>query len=337
MLHLLDDKNQQEAIRVFKVLEPLLVGSVLKILDPESNDHDFRDNIVAGLEEKNPRLTQYTVKICEMADQYLEAHGRAGIPFLLEQFGQEKIHFYPIVSVEGGMHKMFKYGTQDRPSKDQAMRDLAANFKREYFVAYYEQNGVLPATFEEVNVDPRIKEMIKEGKPGSIRDCQKIPNEAWYKLEFKQNHIFNYFPQVSDLLDDKAITPHDMYIYELFAADALDLIGIPPQHRTQHTKLILELLDRDIIDIRVFYAKCEELGHIPKNWAVIRLMDKEKELKIEARLFSILTFECRLMASTCEKNLADHILPLFKQQSMTLSGSQLRQKMDILTTLIFGS
>nr|UVF62181.1 MAG: RNA-dependent RNA polymerase [Bat faecal associated arto-like virus 1] len=40
-----------------------------------------------------------------------------------------------------------------------------------------------------------------------------------------------------------------------------------------------------------------------------------------------------MMASACERNLGDQILPLFKQQSMTLSGAQLKHKMDVLATL----
>lgn len=183
---------------------------------------------------------------------------------------------------------------------------------------------MLPKTFTHVGVDPRIKRMIDEGKPDSIRDCHKIPNEAWYDLEFCQNHVFNYFPQVSDLLDDKAITPHMSQIYNIFAADALRVMEIHQTRPTENTRLIVELLGRAEVDIKAFYTLVEDLGELPPEWKAIRLMAKEKELKIEARLFSILTFEARMMASACEKNLADQILPLFKQQSMTLTGSQLR-------------
>lgn len=52
--------------------------------------------------------------------------------------------------------------------------------------------------------DQRI---IDPNNPESIRACYKIPNDAWDKLIFKQWFTFNYYPQISDLLDDKANYP----------------------------------------------------------------------------------------------------------------------------------
>lgn len=90
----------------------------------------------------------------------------------------------------------------------------------------------------------------------------------------------NYFPQISDLLDDKAITSEFHDIHQLFAEDALAVIQIPSQK--DNSRDIGSGRNRQRI------LSCEELGHIPKNWTAIRL--KGKEPKIEARLFSILTF-----------------------------------------------
>lgn len=231
------------------------------------------------------------------------------------------------------MRKMFEHGTSYRPTEDSAAREIANNMKREYMVAYYEYHKKLPKFQERFQIGPEIAEIIKKGRSGSIRECYNIPDEEWENLEHLQNHTFNYYPQVSDLLDDKAITPDLMNIYQLFAADVLKVIGKRKEYENVNTRLILEILDRPVIDIREFYAQLEKEGCFPANWAIIQLMPKERELKIEARLFSILTFECRMMASCCERNIGEQLLKMFKQQSMTLSGSQLRQKMDILSTL----
>lgn len=97
------------------------------------------------------------------------------------------------------------------------------------------------------------------------------------------------------------------------------MIGKEKKYKNVNTRLILEILDRLVIDIREFYAQLERDGCFPLNWAIIQLMPKERELKMEARLFSVLTFECRMMASCCERNIGEQLLKLFKQQSMTLS------------------
>lgn len=322
-----------EATRLFKSLEPLVVGVSLQQFPKESNDHEFLSHLLMSLEEKSPILIHYANELIVIFREYLSNYGKDTIPLMIEQFGQEKLHFYPIISIEGGMKKMYEHGTSHRPISDQAARNIASNFKREYFVAFYEKHKMLPRTFEHVNVSPSIKKLLKVGKPGSIRECYKIPNDDWESLTFKKNHEFNYFPQISDLLDDKAITPHKSCLYQLFAADALKVIGRSKPRVLQNTRLILEILGREVIEIKKIFDIVEMHGTIPSEWGGIQLMSKEKELKIEARQFSILSFECRMMASSCERNLGEHILPLFKMQSMTSSGSELKHKMDVLSTL----
>lgn len=54
-------------------------------------------------------------------------------------------------------------------------------------------------------------------------------------------------------MDDKSITTQLDYIYQLFAQDALDVIGQIKKGPTKNTRLILELMDREVIDVREFY------------------------------------------------------------------------------------
>ncbi|CAH0393414.1 unnamed protein product [Bemisia tabaci] len=145
------------------------------------------------------------------------------------------------------------------------------------------------------------------------------------------NSTVNSF--IVNLLNDKPITPDWEHIYQVFAADALAVVGKRKSRLLQQTRLILEILSREKISIKEFYEEVERTGKIPVLWAVIQLMAKERELKIDPRVFSILTFECRMMASACERNLSREILGFFKQQSITQSGAEFRQKMDSLITL----
>ncbi|QKI29233.1 hypothetical protein 4 [Solanum melongena rhabdo-like virus] len=322
-----------DAIKLSKSMEPLMVGVSLRLFDPDTNDHEFLKEVLEGLREKNPKLLPFAESIVQIAEEYLETHGESGVPYLIEQLGQEKLHNYPIVDITAGLKKMFKYGTTYRPLAPGADLDIASNFKREFFVAYFNEHRELPPTFQYVNVDPAIKRLIDKGNPGSIRECYKIPNEAWDRLIFKKCFSFDYFPQISDLLDDKAITPPWSHIYQVFAADALKVVGARKPKMMHQTRLILEILARPDISIKEFYDEVERAGRLPTLWAVIQLMAKERELKIDPRVFSILTFECRMMASACERNISHNILRLFKQQSITQTGAELRQKMDCLVTL----
>ncbi|KAI4476976.1 hypothetical protein M0804_013156 [Polistes exclamans] len=287
--------------RFFKMLEPLCIGILLRMFPAEWNDHNFITEIYEAAVQKDSRLGPFLQKFIVLGENYLNIHGVEGIPYLIEQFGQEKLHNWQITSGEE---------------------------------AYFERNKLLPKVIDSFRMPKSIKQICNNGRPPSFRECWRIPSADWSQLEFRQNHHFNYYPPVTDLLDDKAISPHYRNMYQLFAQDALDIIGQVKPTQPQHTRLILEILDREIIDIKAFYTIVEKLRYVPKQWALIQLMAKERELKLEARVFSILTFECRMMASACERNIGEQILPLFKQQSMTLSGAQLRQKMDNLSTLL---
>ncbi|CAH0392111.1 unnamed protein product [Bemisia tabaci] len=219
-----------------------------------------------------------------------------------------------------------------RASGPGAEAGIASNFKRKFSVAYFNEHKELPPTHRHVNVDPAIKKLMDRNNPGSIRECYKIPNDAWDKLIFKQCFTFEYYPQISDLLDDKAITPDWDHVF--FAEDALRVEGVRIPAMVQQTRLILEILSRPNINLLDdFYAEVEKSGRLPTLWAVIQLMAKERELKIDPRVFSFSTFECRMMASACERNISSNILRLFKHQSITQSRAKLRQKMDSLINL----
>ena len=48
-----------EAIRLMKCLEPIMVGSSLLLFDHVTNDHGSRPAVIAGLQEKNAALGPY--------------------------------------------------------------------------------------------------------------------------------------------------------------------------------------------------------------------------------------------------------------------------------------
>lgn len=62
----------------------------------------------------------------------------------MEQYGQEKLNYYPIIDYEAGMIKMYRYGTAPNMCSPDAARKMAGNIKKVYIVAYYAKEGTLP-------------------------------------------------------------------------------------------------------------------------------------------------------------------------------------------------
>lgn len=334
--HLLDQAVTETGTRsskFFKMLEPLSVGVVLQALPPETNDHLFLDTLVASLKEEDDDISPFVRLFIQYQQGVIEEHGERAIPMVLEMYGQEKMHFYPIVDSELGLVKMYRYGTAVRKINSSVIKELVGQFNKEWIIGKYEQDGVLVPIIPSSEYHPYIQQMLISGNPQSLDEANKVPLREWSKVLFRSHCEFNYFPDVLDLLDDKGISPRLSKINQLYAPDALKSLGRVPVKNPDRTRLVLEMLDRSTIDVKTYFEIIEENGIIPSEESVIQLKAKERENKIVPREFSILTFTCRMCASTCERNIADAILPVFSTHSMSSTGSELKHTIDRLVTL----
>jgi len=336
-LHVLLDKVYKvlgnKAIKVFKSLEPLAVGFVLSLQDPQYNMTTFLDQTMEDLKEDDFTVYQQ----CQLYVNFLQGvynkYGDQSIPFIFESYGQEKMHFYPIVRTEDGVVKMYRYGTSHRNGTIRAGDELDGEFKKQYIQSYYAREGQLPPLESFECYHPDLKHLIDHGNPGSIKECNKIASIEWSRLCFKPHKSFNYYTDVLDLLDDKAISPHLSNLYSLYNRDALQVIQKRKPKKVTNTRLIVEMLSREVVDVKSYFETVQSGGGIPSEWSPIQLMAKERELKLDPRVFSILTFESRLMASVLERNIVSAIFPYFPQQSMTMSGSEVRYRINSMVDL----
>ncbi|APG78806.1 RNA-dependent RNA polymerase [Hubei rhabdo-like virus 5] len=322
-----------EAIRVFKLMEPITIGVCLKLLPEESNNSEFLDIILDSVRIDKPNIYPYVLQLVDTLQNYAHTYGPSGIPYIMEQYGHEKRHFYPIIDEEEGLIKMYRFGTAHIKVDEPFVQEVAGHFIREYILSYYNKEGHLPPIRWNDDLHPSIKAIYIQGKINSKHDCLKIPPKYWLEIIFANHRKFEYCEDALDLLDDKAITPHLDHVNQLFAYDVLYVLSQRPPKDRETTRLVLKILSEPEIDIRKFYEVVEKLGYIPPNWSIIQLLPKERELKIDARMFSILVYEIRMMCSVAERNIATGILPLFTQQTITDSGPALKSKVDFLTTL----
>lgn len=321
------------AADLYKLLEPICVSSVLETQNPLTNDHNYWAMIEADLAEGKPHVISFCRLLRTKFSTFLQQHGERGIPAVLELYGQEKMHYYPIVDLEGGLLKMYRFGTSLRPIRPETVNEIVGQLTRDIVIAKYNKDGKIPHVLIPGHVCEPLKQMLTSGRLESISYCERIPLMEWSKVVLLQNAQFNYFTDIVDLLDDKAISPPLSKINQLYDRAALLAYHLPPVVQPSHTRLILEALDKGEIDVSHYFRTMEESGNIPKEWTLIQLKAKERELKRDPRDFSILSFPLRMCASVLERNLADAILGLLKTHSMSSSGSQLRSTIDKMSTL----
>lgn len=69
----------------------------------------------------------------------------------------------------------------------------------------------------------------------------------------------------------------------------------------------------------------------PTEWDILLVHAKEREMKLDPRLFAMITLEARLYFCVTEANIAKHMMPYFPQQTMTLSEIDLTHRLLNLT------
>jgi len=324
-------KEGNSAVDLFKGLETLALGAVLRANPKTISDTLFLARSINDLLDKIPQLRSEIINISVKFVQYIDDHGDVGIHHVLEQYGQEKLHFFPMVESCDGLAKMYRIGTGLRKVDSKEVLNLVGLFKLMYIHQYHLKEGILPPILAPSNLDPNLRRIFKTGDLPSLSQCLKIDLKIWGRLHFKAHQVFDYCENELQLLDDKGISPRLSKMNQCFNKDALSELGLMASANPDTTRLVIDMLRKENVNVQEYFEQCEREGKIPYEWRLIRLKLKERELKLVARAFSILHPNTRHMASVSERNIADRILPYFSQQSMTKSGVELKETIDSFT------
>lgn len=107
-----------------------------------------------------------------------------------------------------------------------------------------------------------------------------ITLEDWSYIDFKQEFIFDDFPDYTSLLSDTAISP---YLEAWYSVYSKDLLKVPPAPPTEESRRVLiEVLRRPEIDSKAIRETIPNPSKIPARWFIVGLHSKERELKIKS-------------------------------------------------------
>lgn len=107
-------------------------------------------------------------------------------------------------------------------------------------------------------------------------------------------------------------------------------MGYKPQKATSHRRLLNEILTRPEVNVKEICDKIMS-GNVPKEWKIVLIHSKEREIKIAPRLFAMMPLEMRMYFCVAESNIAKNIFPFFPQQTMNLDESELHKRLHYLT------
>ncbi|QJW70354.1 RNA-dependent RNA polymerase [Erysiphe necator associated negative-stranded RNA virus 6] len=231
---------------------------------------------------------------------------------IVEMFGCLKTCGHPLIDTEaGGLSAAEAARTPDRTSLVDAQK-LRNTFCHIVLTSYISQHGCWPKLYH-AHSGTALKKLNDQQLRNLTR--KSYPLSDWNTTEWTKLFDFDYFPNFLDLMDDKSIS-----LYRSDKHLSWDK-GTPKTNR----RLLLEVLSRKNVDVESIVKQVSS-RKIPDDWKIVSLYPKEREFKLEPRMFAMLVLEMRCFFTAVEANIASNIFKYLPQQTMTKTKTQNQER-----------
>lgn len=248
---------------------------------------------------------------------------------LLESMSLFRFWCHPIINVREGLEKLHLNCTLVKCIDGVFAETLASDMAKVLITYYYwsgSENGRHQwpiGSYIPPGVCPLLERHIANNTYPSRSEMYLI-GDVWHKIEY--HHIFGEDVEIPllDLLGDKS---HSMNKEELrkLLKTVKNLRMASPTKR-----LIISILKTKKINPVKYLEFVNKYGFL-ENDLIIGLRGKEREIKLEGRFFSLMSFALRLYFVSTEYLANKYILPLFPEITMGLSGTDTMKLMCELT------
>lgn len=222
---------------------------------------------------------------------------------IVEVFGCQKAISHPLIDVHrSGLSAADEARSPDYTQLHDAM-ELRATWCRIFTEGYIRKKQEWPIL---LNTTPGtcLHDLYIRGILAYHRTS--TPLSDWFGVSFGHMFDFDYYPNFLDVADDKSIA---VKVSEKASAWDRDC-KVESERR-----LLLEILRRPEIDHRKIFKMIEDDAIDPELLCVV-VTPKEREFKLQARMFAMLNLDIRNAATIGEANLAHTILPYVQQLTM---------------------
>nr|UNI74004.1 MAG: RNA-dependent RNA polymerase [brine shrimp arlivirus 1]UNI74039.1 MAG: RNA-dependent RNA polymerase [brine shrimp arlivirus 1]UNI74049.1 MAG: RNA-dependent RNA polymerase [brine shrimp arlivirus 1]UNI74054.1 MAG: RNA-dependent RNA polymerase [brine shrimp arlivirus 1]UNI74059.1 MAG: RNA-dependent RNA polymerase [brine shrimp arlivirus 1] len=230
---------------------------------------------------------------------------------------------HPTVDELAGMKKVKGISDSKKPLSYKLIRRIKAAFNRSFVQEFIAQNRRWPPVKLVGRTKGPLKNWVNRKTLIFDESAAGYNWEDWADICFGKIFEFDYKVDILDLLDDKACSlpktaAHQIFYKKFLKDDSCTtrdqrrvLINLLSQPEFDTKKLIERIIRRDI----------------PEEWKAVGLHAKEREMKIEPRLFAILPVEVRAYFMLTEHNIAKYLFKYFPQQTMNLDADQLDRRL----------
>ncbi len=315
------ERYGNRAFKYLKLFEAICVGEILV----RDDEHHLSDDFVQST--RINFIADDKVFLEQHLDKLLTLLRSTSVEMISETFGLYRLWGHPVVDERAGCVKVKQIGKKSSTPSYYVLKMINACITREFCLNYIAKEGKWPRVLITNQENPlyRAHEMQKLRWHGMYSRDQL---ELWNDVILRKNFEFNTCVDYSQLIDDKAIScykQHWDYVYDR------DVLGYRPPKPTESRRVVMEILRREDLDVNDILRKIQS-RRVPDDWKVIGLHSKEREIKIEPRMFIMMVLEMRLYFCVTEMNLADQVFKYFPQQTMTSDETSLTNRLISLTT-----
>uniref|UniRef100_A0AAT9JFS1 RNA-directed RNA polymerase L n=1 Tax=Macrotermes subhyalinus lispivirus 1 TaxID=3133482 RepID=A0AAT9JFS1_9MONO len=305
--------------------EPICMAVLLKVHDRLQRSNSYFEWLDGELKDDNDTNGQAIITL--LLNSSLTPECLAELHGIYRHWG------HPTVEEDLGCEKVRDIA-QNRPIPNlSTLNKMAGALKRQFIVSFINKHGRWPKIANASALKGlAIYGLIKTQSRVINLYSPEYSLDHWGMIRFEKEFDFDYHLDYTDLLEDRSISVYRSELRGIYSSDALKY---KPKRPSSDRRVLRETLKRDTINVKNICDKFQK-GEIPKEWKIIIVHAKERELKIAPRLFAMMTFEARLYYSVTEANIRDHIFKYFPQQTMTLDEADLSKRLLTLTTTVEG-
>uniref|UniRef100_A0AAU7YAS9 RNA-directed RNA polymerase n=1 Tax=Exserohilum turcicum mymonavirus 1 TaxID=3229033 RepID=A0AAU7YAS9_9MONO len=307
------EKFGNQAYDLLKAVEPMFKTRLSHVTDDVFGDDTAYTRMKQKMHKKEEKVIRVTgVNYRAMEKLYTIVESVTRLDHLVEMFGCLKSSGHPIIDPRrGGLSAAHEARTPDTTSYKDAL-ELRNVFCHIILTSYIEKKGRWPEIrFTKAGTTLQVLHARQE------RDItyRSYPLEDWTFVEWGKLFEMDYFPNFLELMDDKSISYYRSEKHLTWDE------GVPSSQR----RLLLEILTAETIDIKSVVEKVSR-REIPFEWFIISLYPKEREFKIDPRMFAMMCWQMRAFFTCIEANIADNLFKYMPQQTMTKSKTQIQQR-----------
>lgn len=240
---------------------------------------------------------------------------------LAEAFGFLKLWGHPYVDPRGGCISAKTLAQEDLHLNPGACLRLEWSFCHLYCRGYLRKKNRWPPLRFIPKPDgtiTRLEELCTQSQPALAFGFTQYSAEDWQWAQFESHISFDRGEDILGLVVDRAIS----YKRSEFDASWPTKLEYKPPKATTSSRVLEELITRPAFDLSEVTERVARRD-IPHDWKIVTVSPKEREMKREPRMFSMMVLEMRLFFVLTEHNIAEGIFKYLPEQTMTLSRSEL--------------